>query len=64
MLVVIDGVLDAEEVTINTYRALIDPAEDANDPVIKYLVVAILSDKRHTEPTSADSIGISDRLVT
>ena len=45
VLAVIDGVLDAEEDAIRTYRSLIDAAEEANDPVTEDLAVTILSDE-------------------
>jgi bacterioferritin len=43
VLSVINGVLDAEEDAIETYRALIDAAED--DPVTEDIAVTILSDE-------------------
>jgi bacterioferritin len=45
VLSVIDGVLEAEEGAIATYRELIDAAEDADDPVTEDLAVTILSDE-------------------
>ena len=45
MLAVINGVLTAEEDAIETYRALIDAAEEANDPVTEDLAVTILADE-------------------
>ena len=45
VLAVIDGVLDAEEDAIATYRDLIDAAEAANDPVTEDLAVMLLSDE-------------------
>ena len=45
VLAVIEGVLDAEEDAIATYRDLIDAAEAANDPVTEDLAVTILSDE-------------------
>ncbi|WP_136717945.1 ferritin-like domain-containing protein [Halorientalis salina] len=42
---VIRGVLDAEEDAIETYRELIDAAEDAGDPVTEDLAVTILADE-------------------
>jgi bacterioferritin len=45
VLAVIEGVLDAEEDAISTYRELIDAAEAANDPVTEDLAVTILSDE-------------------
>ena len=45
VLSVIRGVLDAEEDAIETYRALIDAAEEADDPVTEDLAVTILADE-------------------
>jgi bacterioferritin len=45
VLAVIDGVLDAEEDAIDTYRALIDAAEAADDPVTEDLAVTVLADE-------------------
>ena len=45
VLAVIEGVLDAEEGAIGTYRDLIDAAEEANDPVTEDLAVTLLSDE-------------------
>jgi bacterioferritin len=45
VLSVIEGVLEAEEDAIETYRALIDAAEEANDPVTEDLAVQILADE-------------------
>ena len=42
---VINGVLDAEEDAISTYRDLIDAAEEADDPVTEDLAVTILADE-------------------
>ena len=42
---VIEGVLDAEEDAIATYRELIEAAEAAADPVTEDLAVTILSDE-------------------
>jgi len=42
---VIDGVLEAEEDAIETYRALVDAARDADDPVTEDLAVTILGDE-------------------
>lgn len=42
---VIDGVLDAENDAIETYRELIDAAEEANDPVTEDLAVTLLADE-------------------
>ncbi|MEZ3118012.1 ferritin-like domain-containing protein [Halobaculum sp. MBLA0147] len=45
VLAVIDGVLDAEEDAIATYRELVDAADAANDPVTEDLAVEILGDE-------------------
>ena len=45
VLSVVNGVLDAEEDAIATYRDLIDAAEEANDPVTEDLAVTILSEE-------------------
>ncbi|MFB6270726.1 MAG: ferritin-like domain-containing protein [Halobacterium sp.] len=45
VLSVIDGVLDAEEGAIETYRALISAAKDADDPVTEDLAVTLLADE-------------------
>ena len=45
VLAVINGVLDAENGAIDTYGALIDAAEAANDPVTEDLAVTILSEE-------------------
>lgn len=45
VLAVINGVLDAEEDAIATYRDLVDAATDANDPVTEDLAVTILADE-------------------
>jgi bacterioferritin len=45
VLSVIDGVLDAEEDAIETYRSLVNAARDADDPVTEDLAVTILSDE-------------------
>jgi len=45
VLSVIRGVLDAEEDAIETYRALVDAAEAADDPVTEDLAVTILADE-------------------
>lgn len=42
---VIEGVLDAENGAIETYRAIIDAAEAADDPVTEDLAVTILADE-------------------
>lgn len=44
-LSVIEGVLDAENGAIETYRELIDAATDANDPVTEDLAVTLLADE-------------------
>ncbi len=45
VLSVIRGVLEAEEDAIGTYRALIDAAEGADDPVTEDLAVTLLADE-------------------
>jgi bacterioferritin len=45
VLAVIEGVLDAEEDAIGTYRSLIDAADAAGDPVTEDLAVTILADE-------------------
>lgn len=45
ILSVIDGVIEAEEDAIETYRALINAAEEADDPVTEDLAVELLSDE-------------------
>ena len=45
VLSVIDGVIEAEEDAIETYRSLIHAAEDADDPVTEDLAVTILADE-------------------
>ncbi|QLG29147.1 rubrerythrin [Halorarum halophilum] len=45
VLSVINGVLDAEEDAISTYKSLIDAAEEANDPVSEDLAVTVLADE-------------------
>ncbi|RLM56597.1 rubrerythrin [Halobellus sp. Atlit-31R] len=45
VLAVIEGVLDAEEDAIETYRALIEAADEAGDPVTEDLAVTILADE-------------------
>ena len=42
---VIDGVLEAEDDAINTYRDLVEAAREANDPVTEDLAVTILTDE-------------------
>jgi bacterioferritin len=42
---VIDGVLSAEESAIETYRSLLEAAEEANDPVTEDIAVTILGDE-------------------
>lgn len=45
VLSVINGVLDAEEGAIETYRTLVDLADEAGDPVTEDIAVTILSDE-------------------
>ncbi len=45
VLSVIDGVIEAEEDAIQTYRSLIKAAEAADDPVTEDLAVEILGDE-------------------
>ncbi|WP_137286750.1 ferritin-like domain-containing protein [Halorussus salinisoli] len=45
VLSVINGVLDAEEDAIETYRKLVSAARDADDPVTEDLAVTVLSDE-------------------
>jgi len=45
VLSVIDGVLDAEEDAIRTYRNLISAAEKADDPVTEDIAVGLLRDE-------------------
>jgi bacterioferritin len=45
VLSVIEGVLEAEEGAIETYRALITAAEAADDPVTEDLAVTLLADE-------------------
>ena len=42
---VINGVLDAEEDAIETYRSLVNAAEESDDPVTEDLAVTILTDE-------------------
>ena len=42
---VIDGVLEAEDDAIDTYRSLVEAAREANDPVTEDLAVTILTDE-------------------
>ena len=42
---VIDGVLEAEDDAIDTYRDLVEAAREANDPVTEDLAVTILTDE-------------------
>jgi bacterioferritin len=42
---VIDGVLEAEEDAISTYRSLINAAREADDPVTEDLAVTLLADE-------------------
>ncbi|WP_225332853.1 ferritin-like domain-containing protein [Halomicrobium urmianum] len=45
VLSVIEGVLDAEEDAIETYRSLVEAAQESNDPVTEDLAVTILADE-------------------
>ncbi|MCT9097047.1 ferritin-like domain-containing protein [Haloarchaeobius sp. HME9146] len=45
VLSVIEGVIEAEEDAIQTYRALINAAEEADDPVTEDLAVTLLADE-------------------
>lgn len=45
VLAVIEGVLDAEEDAIGTYRKLIAAAREADDPVTEDIAVTILTDE-------------------
>lgn len=45
VLAVINGVIEAEEDAIATYRDLIDAAVEANDPVTEDLAVTLLADE-------------------
>jgi len=45
VLSVIDGVLEAEEDAISTYRSLITAAEEADDPVTEDIAVTVLGDE-------------------
>jgi bacterioferritin len=45
VLTVINGVLEAEEEAIETYRDLLDAAEEEDDPVTEDLAVTILADE-------------------
>ncbi|MFB6235226.1 MAG: ferritin-like domain-containing protein [Halopenitus sp.] len=45
VLSVIEGVIDAEEDAIETYRSLITAAEEADDPVTEDLAVTLLADE-------------------
>ena len=45
VLSVINGVLDAEEDAIETYRALVDAAREADDPVTEDYAVTVLADE-------------------
>jgi len=45
VIAVIEGVLDAEESAIDTYRSLVNAARDADDPVTEDLAVTILADE-------------------
>jgi bacterioferritin len=45
VLTVIEGVLEAEEDAISTYRSLISAAREADDPVTEDLAVTLLADE-------------------
>ncbi|WP_313691904.1 DUF892 family protein [Halorarum halobium] len=45
VLAVINGVLDAEEDAISTYKSLIEAAREADDPVTEDLGVTVLADE-------------------
>jgi bacterioferritin len=45
VIAVIDGVLEAEDGAIETYRALISAAREADDPVTEDLAITILGDE-------------------
>jgi bacterioferritin len=45
VLEVIEGVLDAEEDAISTYRELVEKAEENSDPVTEDLAVTLLADE-------------------
>jgi bacterioferritin len=45
VLAVIEGVLDAEEDAIQTYRELVKAADEADDPVTEDLAVQLLADE-------------------
>ena len=45
VLSVIEGVLDAEEDAIDTYRDLVHAAEEADDPVTEDIAVTVLADE-------------------
>ncbi|MFB6139069.1 MAG: ferritin-like domain-containing protein [Halosimplex sp.] len=45
VLAVIEGVLEAENDAIDTYRELVDAAREANDPVTEDLAVTLLADE-------------------
>jgi len=45
VLSVINGVLDAEEDAISTYRSLVSAAAEADDPVTEDLAVTLLADE-------------------
>lgn len=42
---VVEGVLDAEEKAVQTYRSLIEASQRGNDPVTKDLAIKILADE-------------------
>jgi bacterioferritin len=46
VLSVIDGVIEAEEDAIETYEALIEAAEEADDPVTEDLATELLADEQ------------------
>ena len=45
VLAVINGVLDAEEDAISTYKSLVEAAREAEDPVTEDLAVTLLADE-------------------
>lgn len=46
VLTVIDGVIEAEEDAIETYEALIEAAQEADDPVTEDLATELLADEQ------------------
>lgn len=46
VVAVVDGVIEAEEDAIATYEALIEAAEEADDPVTEDLAVELLADEQ------------------